>query len=128
MLLLVGYIAGQRLLPHFDPQFAPPGTAPHALCYGWWMDVGSHYAVSCRTPWLWPVTVWMNLSGAFLTDALRWLMMALGRDLGGGRLGTFSFGSFAALGLFALPTLLLLVFGAIYWLGVIKRFGRPAAE
>ncbi len=121
-LILLGYIAGQKLLPHFDPQFMPPGTEPHSLCYGWWMDIGSSYAVSCRASWLWPVAAWMNVSSALITYTLRWLMMALGRDLGGGRLDGFSLGSFLALGIFAVPTLLLLILGANYWIGVARRF------
>ena len=118
-LLVLGYVTA-NFLPHFDPQLAPPGSAPPYACYGTWIDASSTYAFTCRTSWLRPIATWVNLSGVLLTYTLRFVLMAAGRDLGGGRLGSFNFALFEALAVFALPTLLVLGFGVNFWFGVAR--------
>ncbi|MFZ1990316.1 MAG: hypothetical protein WAW96_11165 [Alphaproteobacteria bacterium] len=124
-LLVLGYVTGQRLLPHFDPQTAAPGAEPQTTCYGIWIDASSAYATTCRASWLSPIATWVNISSVLITYTLRFLMMALGRDLGGNKLGPFSTGLFEALAVFAVPTLLVLAFGINFWIGIGWRvFGQ----
>lgn len=120
-LLLLGYVTGQLLLPHFDPQTAAPGAEPRTMCYGIWIDVSSSFATACSAPWLSPIATWVNISSVLLTYTLRFLLMALGRDLGGGRLGAFRWGLFEALAVFAVPTFLVLAFGINFWIGTALR-------
>ena len=118
-LLMLGVITA-NVLPHFDPELAPGSTPSHA-CYGIWNPIGSTYAFTCQTPWLRPFATWVNISCVLITYTLRFLLMALGRGYDGHHLATFDSGLFEALAVFAVPTLLVLGFGAHFWFGVVSR-------
>lgn len=124
-MLLLGYVTGQALLPHFDPLYAAPGSLPQTLCYGLWVDLSTSYATTCRVSWLWPMATWVNLSGALISYTLRFLLMAFGRGIDGAPLDHFNVGLFEALAVFAVPTALVLIVGVLFWIHIARQAFMP---